>query len=218
VPFILVLQQLRGRTSASDLIGRFGLDDDASKALRDALTSPRGTSSTISGVSWVFLVLGGLAAAGAIQELYEQVFDVPHRGVAGLPRRVAWLLLLVAAGSLVNAVQPSLYDAGGPFLLGLTTLVGATLFWWCSMRLLLAGRLGWRDLLPAALATGVCWLGMTMAFRLTMSNTITSNYEKYGAIGVVFALMSFLIAVGVVIIIGAVFGAVWRERRAPAPG
>jgi membrane protein len=42
---------------------------------------------------------------------------------------------------------------------------------------------------------------------------ITSNDQKYGPIGVVFCLMSYLIAIGVVIILGAVTGLVWQERR-----
>lgn len=53
---------------------------------------------------------------------------------------------------------------------------------------------------------------MEIGFRLTMSDTITSDYAEYGAIGVVFAVMSFLIAVGVVVILGAVLGMAWRER------
>jgi membrane protein len=36
---------------------------------------------------------------------------------------------------------------------------------------------------------------------------------KYGPIGVVFDLMSWLIAIGVVIILGAVAGIVWQERN-----
>jgi membrane protein len=49
-----------------------------------------------------------------------------------------------------------------------------------------------------------------------MSSTITSNYTKYGDIGVVLALMSYLIAIGVVIILGAILGVVWRLRRTTA--
>ena len=40
-----------------------------------------------------------------------------------------------------------------------------------------------------------------------------SDDKKYGPIGVVFALMSWLVAIGVVIILGAVVGLVWRERE-----
>ena len=82
-----------------------------------------------------------------------------------------------------------------------------------SSWLLLGERRGWIELLPAALATSVCWLGAMIVFRITMSKTITSDYRKYGDIGVVFAVMSVLIAIGVVIIIGAVFGKGWHERR-----
>ena len=101
-------------------------------------------------------------------------------------------------------------------LFALAAMVGATAFWWFSMWLLLSGRRTWRELMPAAIATGICWFGMTFYFRLSMSSTITSDYKKYGEIGIVFALMQLLIAVGVVLIIGAVFGVVWRERHASA--
>lgn len=102
-------------------------------------------------------------------------------------------------------------------LLALVALVVLTCFWWFTMWLLLAGRVSWRELIPSALATAICWLAMSVVFNLTMSSTITSNYTKYGAIGVVLSLMSFLIAIGVVIILGAVIGVVWRLRRTTAP-
>jgi membrane protein len=76
----------------------------------------------------------------------------------------------------------------------------------------LAGRVHWRALMPSAIATAVFWVGMELVFRATFSNTVIANDKKYGAIGVVFALMSWLIAIGVVIILGAIVGVVWRER------
>lgn len=54
---------------------------------------------------------------------------------------------------------------------------------------------------------------MGVVFKLAMSSTITSNYARYGALGVMLSLMWFLVAVGVVIIVGAVIGVVWRLRR-----
>ena len=87
--------------------------------------------------------------------------------------------------------------------MAIATVPVATGFWWFSMWLLPAGKLGWRELFPSALATGICWLGMVVVFRLTLSSTIASNYMKYGPAGVVFAIMTFLTAIGVVIILGA---------------
>ncbi len=81
------------------------------------------------------------------------------------------------------------------------------------MWILLKGRLSWGELFPSALATGVCFLGMEIVFRLTLSSAIVSDYKKYGSIGVVFAIMSLLIAIGVVITLGALLGVAWRERK-----
>lgn len=214
VPFVIILQALVGQSAATGLVRRFGLSHDAANDVGRVFTSPSDTSGAIKGLSWVFFVLGGIAAAAAIQELYEHAFDVEGRGVRDTPRRIVWLLALVGAAGLAAWAQPWLHDVGGPVLVGVVVLPTVTAFWWFTMWLLLGGRLSWGELFPSALATGLCWLGMEIVFRLTMSSTITSNYAKYGSIGVVFAIMSFLIAVGVVIILGAVFGVVWRERQA----
>jgi len=212
VPFLLILQSLAGRTQASGFIRRFGLTNEAAYAVRQALTSPSTTSSAIDGLSWVFFIVGGIAGAAAIQELYERVFEVKGRGFKDTPQRIAWLAVAVGAAFLSAWTLPWLHSVGGPVLVALVALVGGTAFWWFSMWLLLAGKLGWRDLFPSALATGICWLGMQVVFRLTLSSIIVSDYRKYGSIGVVFAIMSLLIAIGVVIILGALLGVVWRER------
>jgi membrane protein len=212
VPFLLVLQSLAGRTQASGFIRRFGLTGQAAHAVRQALTSPTGTSAAINGVSWVFFILGGIAAAAAIQELYERVFGAQRRGFRNTPQRVIWLAVGIGAIFLEAWAYPGLNDAGGPVLVAIASAIGATGFWWFSMWLLLARKLTWRALFPSALATGICWLGMSIFFRLTISSAITSDYRKYGSIGVVFVLMTLLIAIGVVIALGAVLGVVWRER------
>ncbi|MFD8251527.1 hypothetical protein [Streptomyces werraensis] len=41
---------------------------------------------------------------------------------------------------------------------------------------------------------------------------VISYHREYGPIGVVFALMSFFIAMGMVIILGAVTGMMWHDR------
>jgi membrane protein len=162
-------------------------------------------------VAWVFLVLGGLSVAASLQGLYQRVFGLDSRTTRDVPRALTWLVLLVAwlyasgwAGPRVRAGGPAGFAAAG--------LVLFTLFWWVTMWLLLAGQIPWRGLLPCAVATGVCWLGMEEFFAVIFSGMVTSDDQKYGPIGTVFALMSYLIAMGVVVILGAVTGLVWQER------
>jgi membrane protein len=213
VPLILIIESLAGQSATTRLIRRFGLTGKAADATSTVFTSPSTTSAAITGLSYVLLAFSGIAVAAAIQELYERAFDLETRGIRDTPRRLAWLAILLGCAALVSWAGPSVHAAGGPVLLAVIALGSLTGFWWFTMWLLLAGRVSWRALFPSALATAICWLAMSVVFNLTMSSTITSNYKKYGDIGVVLALMSFLIAIGVVIILGAIIGVVWRLRQ-----
>ena len=218
VPFMIVVRAVSGRGAATSLTTRFGLDPQAADAVSHVFISPTATTGAISGLSWVVVVVGGISAAGAIQQLYESGFDLERRGLRDTPRHVAWLLWVVVASGLAGWAGPGLRGLAGPVVLAVVGLVWFTGFWWLGMWVLLGGRMTWSQLFPSALATAIFWLGTTVAFRLTMSATITENYRQYGAIGVIFAVMTVLIAIGVVVLLGAVVGAVWQERRAGRTG
>ena len=126
-------------------------------------------------------------------------------------RRMIWAALVVGWLFLDDLIGPWA-RAGGPVLFGIVVLVGFTGFWWFAMRFLLGGRITWRRLLPCAVATGLCWLGMVAVFSATFSGMVISSDDRYGPIGIVFDLLSYILAVGVVIILGAVVGIVWHER------
>ena len=89
-------------------------------------------------------------------------------------RRLIWLAVLVGCSALAGWAGPALRGAGGPVLLGVTGLVVLTGFWWFTSWFLLAGRISWRDLFPAAVATAVFWLGMEAVFSVIFSGMVTS--------------------------------------------
>ena len=212
-PFMIVANALAGRSAASSLARHLGLNKQAAADVGALFTSSAATSSAVTGTAWVFFILAGIAAATAIQGLYEAAFELDSRGARDMPRRLIWLAVLVGCSALAGWAGPWLRGAGGPVLLAVTGLVVLTGFWWFTSWFLLAGRISWRALFPAAVATAVFWLGMEAVFSVIFSGMVTSYDTKYGPIGVVFALMSWLIAIGVVIILGAVAGIVWRERN-----
>jgi membrane protein len=212
-PFLIVANALAGRSVTSGLARHLGLDKQAAADVGHLFTSSAATSSTITGTAWVFFILGGVAAATAIQELYERAFELDRRGARDMLRRLIWLAVLVGCAALASWAGPGLAGVGGPVLLGVIGLVVLTGFWWFTMWFLLAGRVSWSKLFPAAVATAVCWVGMEAVFSVIFSGMVISDDKKYGLIGVVFALMSWLIAIGVVIILGAVAGIVWQERN-----
>jgi len=145
VPFFLVATAVSGRSAVSALTARLGLNQQAAADIGHLFTSASATSNTVTGLSWVFFILAGIAAATAIQRLYQRVFS---------------------------------QDPRGP-----------------------------RDTLRA-----VIWLGMYAVFSVIFSGMVISYDRKYGPIGIVFGLMSFFIAIGVVITLGAAVGLMWHDR------
>jgi membrane protein len=78
------------------------------------------------------------------------------------------------------------------------------------MHFLLAGRVPWRTPLQSAIITGVFFGGLGIFSKFYFSETIISDSKTYGTI---FGIMTWFIAVGAVIILGAVTGAVWEDRK-----
>lgn len=210
-PFLIVTSAVAGRSTVKGLSRRLGLNQQAAADVGHLFTSSAATSAAVTGTSWVFLVLSGVIAAAAIQQLYQQAFGLDRRK-GDMLRALIWLGVLAGALLVAGWAGPAVSHAAGPVLFGLIALVALTGFWWFAMWFLLARRISWGYLFPAAVATAVFWVGMEAVFSVVFSGMVISNDQKYGPIGIVFSLLSWLIAIGVVIILGAVTGIVWHER------
>jgi membrane protein len=211
VPFMLIATALAGRSAVTTLTVRLGLNKQAAADVGHLFTSTSATSNAVTGLSWAFFILGGIAAATAIQQLYQRVFGQKPRGLPDRLRAVIWLVLVAGWSAVGTTVGPG-FHASAPVLWWIVNIPALIGFWWLTMWFLLGGRVSWRRLFPCAVATGAFWLGMLAVFSVIFSGMVISYDQKYGPIGVVFGLMSFFIAIGVVIILGAAVGLMWQER------
>jgi membrane protein len=211
VPFFLVVAALAGRPAVSALSARLGLSKQAAADVGHLFASSSTTSNAVSGLSWLFFILAGIAAATAIQRLYQRVFDQAPRGPRDTLRAIFWLAAATAWFAFATSFGPG-FRASAPVLWWIVNIPAFIAFWWFTMWFLLAGRVSWRRLYPCAVATGAFWLGMLAVFTLIFSSMVISYDRKYGPIGIVFGLMSFFIAIGVVITLGAAVGQMWQDR------
>ena len=210
VPFMIIATALAGRSATTTLTLRLGLNQQAATDVGHLFAPASETSAAITGASWVFFILGGLAAASSIQALYRKVFQV-RPGKWDKLLALAWLALAAGWVDLGTTAVHAFYDSA-PVLWWIINIAAFIGFWWLTMWLLLAGRVHWRRLVPCAVATGLFWIGMLVVFHFTFSNMVISANQEYGPIGVVFDLMSFFIAIGVVITLGAATGMMWHDR------
>jgi membrane protein len=218
LPFLILLSAFASSRVDDDIALRLGLDRQASGIVTHLIRSSPASLNVATATSLIFVTAGTLAVAGSLQQIYEKVFHQQHGGLRGLYRLPVWvvaLCLVVLAESVAG--RPVRNAAGGAGLVDLVTFAIMTPFYWWSMHFLLAGRVPWRRLLPAAIATGAFFAGLGVFSKFYFSSTIISDSRTYGTIGAVFGILTWFIAIGAVLILGAVAGAVWEDRRAGKP-
>jgi membrane protein len=215
IPFIILLSAFASQRVDDDISVRLGLDHRASVIVNHLFTAAPAALNAATATSLIFVTAGMLAVASSLQQIYEKIFHVDHhwdaRALYRLPTWVAVFCLAVLAESVAG--KPVRNLAGGVWLVELVTIAVMTPFFWWTMHFLLAGRVSWRRLLPSAIVTGVFFGGLGVFSKIYFSSTITSDSKTYGMIGAILGIMTWLIAIGAVIILGAVAGAVWDDRR-----
>src|SRR4051812_8839261 len=170
-------------------------------------------SSTVFGS--IFTLLSAYAWPTALQRGYEIAWGVPSQGWRGLWRPFAWLTAFVAAGAVLLVLPRSgLADPWRTILLlVLSTPLVFGWSWW-TQHFLLRGAVAWRALLPGAVAMTVGLLALRAFAAVWLSTAIHYNFARYGPLGIVFMLLTWLIALSVVMLGGPVLGAALHERRA----
>ena len=110
-------------------------------------------------------------------------------------------------------ISDPVHAAVGPVGQGFVTYAGVAGFFWWTMHFLLAGRVRWRQLVRPAILTGLFWIGLELFSAAYLSAAVISDSRLYGTIGVVFSLMIWFIAIGAVILLGAVAGETWNQHK-----
>jgi membrane protein len=215
LPFLILLSAFASRRVDGDIALRLGLDRRASGIVTRLFISAPASLNVATVSSLVFVVAGTLAVASSLQQIYEKVFDQDHRGLrGGLYRLLIWTGVVCLVVSLESvAGRPVRNVSAGAGLVELVTFAIMAPFFWWTMHFLLAGRVSWRRLLPSAILTGLFFAGLGIFSKFYFSSTIVSDSRTYGIIGAVFGILTWLVAIGAVIILGAVAGVAWRDRR-----
>ncbi len=215
-PFLAVVDAATGRNTQKTITDRLGLSGQAAHDVDALISVGHQTVSALSVLSAIVLVLFAVGIPGVLQAWYQNVYDQPAPvGGAGrqLARKLAWVAAFLAYIWLEALTGQQAGPAGGRLLTFACEFTIAVLFWWWTVHFLLGGRIGWRALLPAALATGFCLTGLAVFSLLLFSGSITSGETSYGPIGVVLVLLYYLIGAGVCLLLGAVFGQMWNESH-----
>ncbi|GAA3377285.1 hypothetical protein GCM10020367_52370 [Streptomyces sannanensis] len=195
--------------SLSDVTGISGKSLDE---VRKAFTAQGTAQQSYGAVGALVTLVSATAYSRALQRICERCWNLPRAGVRpGLWRWLLWLLVWLA----VLLVQAPLRDGlGAGSGLGLVlSFLSAVLMWWWTQHLLLVGRIGWAPLVPGALLTGTGVVLCGYVSRLVMPRTLDRSLAEFGPLGAVFTMLSWLIAVYVVVVVALTLGQVVATSR-----
>ena len=214
LPMVILLSAFANSQVDDDIARHLGLNNQGSRIVDKLFSSPTVTINAGIILSLLLSFVGTILVARSVQNIYEKAFQRPHEpGIQSLVRCFVWIA--VVAGLLIGdaAVNRPLRAApAGPLVEGLVDFIALTLFFWWTIHFLLLGRESWRGIRSAAIASALFWIGLGVFASFYFSSTIISDNRSYGNVGVVFSLVTWFIAIGAVIALGAVVGVTWRKR------
>lgn len=218
VPLLIVytalVSEATGRDFADQLIRVFGLEGGAAAELRHAFAPAADVESQVSAFGAVLLIVSALSFARALQRLYQLSWGQPSLGLKATKWGLIWLALVIAVLTLRPLIVSGI---DGVVRLAISLAIGGAA-WLLTPFVLLARRVAWRRLVPTALLTSAGMTALAACSAVWMPRTVATSAAQFGVIGVAFALLSWLVGAGMVLVLAASGGVVIEEYRRDRPG
>jgi uncharacterized BrkB/YihY/UPF0761 family membrane protein len=202
--------QLGGKGTADRIIERYDLTGGGAEAVRDIFSPPAGTSTSIGVIGFLFLMVAVLSFSRAVQRLVEQTWELDSLSVRNTFNGLLWIggltMFLAVSGVLQAVLGRSRLDLTATLLAAPLSVGFAVWSGW----VLSAKRIARRELVPFALLGTALLALYSIGAAVYVPHLFSTYATRYGVIGAVFAMISALFAVMVIVVGSAAAG---REIR-----
>ena len=208
-----------GVTGKGDLAGRLvdqlGLKGESAKMMTDAVGAAERSRKAASVVGFAGLLWSGLGLVGALQFAYNSVWQVKDRGMKDKAVGLLWLAgaaVLFIGGAVATTVLRWLPGFLAPvgILVAFTVSFG---LWMWTLRVLPNTKLPWRSLVPGALLGAVGLEVLKAVGAYYVPKAVASSSQLYGSLGIVFAVLAWLLIFGRLVVYSSVLNVVRYEQH-----
>ncbi|CAN5554234.1 inner membrane protein YhjD [soil metagenome] len=220
-PLILVVVAAVGFFSsgsddvAGDIISGLGLSGDGAQTLRESIGRAEETRRATSIVGLVGLLYSGLGLVAAVQHGINTAWQVEGRGLRDKLVGLGWLagaglifLGSFAIGAALNFLPGFLAPVGIVVGLGVNFGLFLWTFWLLGNR-----SVGWRPLAPGAILAAVGFEILKIVGSVYVPRLVASTSALYGAIGIVFAVLAWLLFFGRLLVYASVLNVTRYEAH-----
>jgi len=206
VVFGAVLQRIGGEDVADRIIDRYDLEGGGAEAVKDIFSPAGGTDTSIGLIGTLLLVVAVLSFTRAMQRLFEQTWELKPLSVRNTLNGLKWAAALLAYVAVSGWIHGLLGDGRLELVASLVIAPISVVFLIWSGWVLSAQRIAWRDLLPFGLVGAVLLTIYSIGATVYVPHLFNSYATRYGVIGAVFAMISTLFCVMVVLVASAALG------------
>jgi membrane protein len=202
--------ELGGKDAAERIIDRYDLTGGGAEAVKDVFSPASGTSTSLGVLGFLFLMVTVLSFTRAVQRLVEQTWELDPLSVRNTFNGLLWVGGLGLYAALSGLLQVGLGRSNVDLAAALLALPLSAVFLIWSARVLSANRIERHDLVPFGIVGAVLLAVYSVGAAVYVPHLFSTYATRYGVIGAVFAIISALFAIMVVVVGSAATG---REVR-----
>ncbi len=197
---------LGGKNTADRIISRYELTGGGAEAVRDIFAPPTGTSTTLGIIGIFFLLVAVLSFTRAVQRLFELGWDLKPMSVRNSLNGLLWVAGLAAFMVLSGVIRGTLGHTKLEIAAAVFTAPLAAIFVAWTGQILTAKRISLRAFAPTALLAATLLAIYSIGATVYVPHLFSTYATRYGVIGAVFAMISALFCVMVVLVFSVAAG------------
>jgi uncharacterized BrkB/YihY/UPF0761 family membrane protein len=195
-----------GKDTAERIIERYELTGGGAEAVQAMFAPAAGESTSIGLLGLFFLVLAVLSFTRAVQRLFEQTWELKPLSVRNSLNGLLWIGGLAVFMTVSGLIRAALGHNTLELAATAVTLPLSVLFLVWTGWVLSAKRISRRDLVPFAVVAAIASAIYSVGANVYVPHMFSSYATRYGVIGAVFALISALFCVMVIMVASAAAG------------
>ena len=209
------LVQENGAEVTDRIVRAMGLSGPAANSMSEALSTAAESRKAASVIGFVTMLWSAVGVASALQFALNQAWQSGGRGVKDKAVGLGWIAgaSLLFVGTAVVSTALRWLPAGAGIVAVLAGFVLSFALWMFTAKVLPSVQVSWRSLVPGAILGVIGLEILKILGAVWVPKAAESSSNVYGTVGIVFAVLAWVLLFGKLVMYSAVLNVVLYEGK-----